>query len=97
MDAHRDHLRAHGLGRALTNGGTLETQEYIGISLIRVIKELAGRVRLLEELVLSKPELKAAYAKHLGYRAAYEEDEYGRLVDELRSVLEKLPELDSDE
>ena len=72
----------------------VETHEYLGISLIRVVKELAGRVRLLEELVRSQPELKAAYENHLGYRAAFEEDEYDRLVEELSSVLEKLPDLD---
>jgi hypothetical protein len=72
----------------------VETHEYIGISLIRVIKELAGRVRLLEELVRTQPALKEAYEKHLGYRAAFEEDEYDRLVVELRSVLERLPEID---
>jgi hypothetical protein len=75
----------------------LETHEYIGISLIRVLKELAGRVRVLEELVRAQPNLAAAYEKHQHYRAAYEEDEYGRLVEELRSVLEALPELDAEE
>jgi hypothetical protein len=78
----------------MSQGGHLETREYIGISLIRVIKELAGRVRLLEELVQSQPQLKAAYDKSLSYRAAFEEDEYTRLIDELRSVLEKLPEME---
>ena len=72
----------------------LETHEYIGISLIRVIKELAGRVRLLEEMVQGHPDLQEAYQRQLAYRAAYEEDEYNRLVEEMRSVLSRLSELE---
>lgn len=75
----------------------METHEYLGISLIRVIKELAGRVRLLEEIVKSSPELAPIYEAQLGYRAAYEEDEYEQLIGLLREVLDKLPELDADE
>ena len=73
----------------------METHEYLGISLIRVIKELAGRVRLLEELVRAEPDLGAKYAEQLRLQAAYEEDEYQRLVAVLSEVLERLPELDS--
>ena len=73
----------------------METHEYLGISLIRVVKELAGRVRLLEELVRAEPELAPKYAEQVRLRAAYEEDEYERLVAVLSEVLERLPELDS--
>lgn len=74
----------------------METPEYLGISLIRVIKELAGRVRLLEEIVRSSPDLKKAYKEQLGYRAAYEEDEYQRLVADLTEILNQLPTIEDD-
>lgn len=72
----------------------METHEYLGISLIQAIKELAGRVRLLEELVRSDEKLKASYEKQLKYRAAFEEDEYAHLVTVLKEILDQLPELD---
>lgn len=72
----------------------LQTDEYVGISLIRVVKELAGRVRLLEEVVRGTPELLKEYERRLVYRAAYEEDEYAHLVKEMQTILEKLTELD---
>jgi len=72
----------------------METHEYLGISLIRVIKELAGRVRLLEELVHADPGLAEKYDSQLRLQAAYEEDEYERLVAVLSEILEKLPEMD---
>jgi hypothetical protein len=72
----------------------METQEYLGISLIQVIKELAGRVRLLEELVRSDAALKATYEKQVKYRAAFEEDEYNRLVRVLKEILDRLPEIE---
>ncbi len=72
----------------------MDSNEYIGISLIRVIKELAGRVRLLEEVVRSNPEFNDLYDEKAGYRAAYEEDEYEELVKVLTEVLDQLPELD---
>ena len=75
------------------SNGRMETHKYLGISLIRVIKELAGRVRLLEELVRAEPDLGAKYAEQLRLQAAYEEDEYQRLVAVLSEVLERLPEL----
>ena len=74
----------------------METPEYLGISLIRVIKELAGRVRLLEEIVRSSPDLKEAYEEQLGYRAAYEEDEYQRLVAVLTEILNQLTTIEDD-
>jgi hypothetical protein len=73
----------------------METTEYVGISLIRVIKELAGRVRILEETIRGDEGLKKRFQDQLRYRAAYEEDEYGQLVNELKSVLERLAELET--
>jgi len=74
----------------------METREYLGISLIRVIKELAGRVRLLEEIVRQSPDLQEAYEEQLGYQAAYEEDEYRRLTEVLTNVLNQLSELEEE-
>ena len=74
----------------------METREYPGISLIRVIKELAGRVRLLEEIVRQSPDLRSAYEEQLGYQAAYEEDEYRRLVGVLTDILNHLSELEEE-
>lgn len=75
----------------------IETHEYLGISLIRVIKELAGRVRLLEEVVKAEPQLRRAYQERLGYRAAYEEDEYRQLVPVLQELLDQLEEIEDTE
>lgn len=74
----------------------METREYLGMSLIRVIKELAGRVRLLEEIVRQSPDLEQAYEEQLGYQAAYEEDEYRRLVEVLTEIFNQLSELEDE-
>lgn len=68
-------------------------QEYLGISLVRVVKELAGRIRVLEEVIRSRPELAAEYERQAHYQAAYEEDEYVELINEIREVLSRLPEV----
>jgi hypothetical protein len=75
----------------------METHEYLGISLLGIIKKLAGRVRVLEELVRAQPELLAEYNRQVSYRAAYEEDEYERMISELKEMLEQLPKLDSEQ
>ena len=75
---------------------SIDTNEYLGISLVRIVKELAGRVRLLEEVVRADPDLLAQYEKQLVYRAAYEEDEFATLVDEMQRILAKLPEIDQE-
>ena len=75
----------------------MNEHEYLGISLIGVIKELAGRVRALEEIVRNRPELRGEYERQQAYRAAYAEDEYRRLVAELKDLLEKLPEVDAED
>ncbi len=73
----------------------METHEYLGISLIQAVKVLAGRVRLLEELVRADEGLAAKYDAQVKYRAAFEEDEYQTLVTVLKEILDRLPELDT--
>jgi hypothetical protein len=74
----------------------IETEEYLGVSLVRVVKELAGRVRLLEEVIRTEPKLHEQYERQLKYRAAYEEDEFTRLVEMMQQILSQLPEIEDE-
>ncbi|MBN1944146.1 MAG: hypothetical protein JW797_00665 [Bradymonadales bacterium] len=73
-----------------------ESTEYLGISLIQVVKEMAGRIRLLEETIRRDENLFKHYTEQLQYRAAYEEDEYGHLAEEMRLIMTRLPDLEGE-
>ncbi|OIP40309.1 MAG: hypothetical protein AUK47_08700 [Deltaproteobacteria bacterium CG2_30_63_29] len=68
------------------------SENLLAAGLLNVCKQLLGRVRVLEEVVKSHPDLLAEYQKKQRFLAAFEEDEYTTTVGTLKEWLKTLEE-----
>lgn len=74
-----------------------DEQALLSAGLLSICKQLLGRVRVLEEALAAHPEIAASIKAQKRFRAAFEEDEFGRATAEVRELVAALAgALDSD-